>query len=162
MPPIAAKHTATHRVMLPIEEVKPNIWYALTIAPCDDHQKWDETDNRLREFKAYHKTYILKQLLPNKFEMFVEVSPTGRLHFHGRIMFSNVDMITKYYLCTIHRLLKSNQVEMDTIGDQDVWTRYCTKQIAYNFGKITSQDYSKLDAMTEIKYMKIPFGDVDM
>lgn len=146
--------------ILSLENIKPNISYAITISPSDDHQYWND-DDRLKKFTTYMKRYMLSRLDPfnNKFIFHIELSPKGRLHLHGTISFKSERTIKELFMDSIRFLTVHNQIEIDTIKDPDVWETYCTKQKIYNLGSIKSTDYSKLESVYKLEYKKIPFDD---
>ena len=141
--------------ILKIEDVKEGIYYAMTISPCDDHQYWRE-DDRVSKFQTYMRNYMVKKLLPNDFIFYIEVSPQGRLHLHGRLKFKNKKSIMEFYVSTIRFLVLHNQIELDTIKDEDTWNNYITKQKVYNFGIIESSYYNNLNMKDEYVFKKIP------
>lgn len=146
--------------VLPIEKVQVGTLYTITVAPSNDHQKWDESE-RVREFTKYYKTYVFKQLLPNSFAVMIEISSTGRLHFHGSIKFVSDKEILKFYTYTIHNLLRGNQIEIDTIADLSAWETYCNKQSRFKLGSITSQEYSKLERLPKVQFLKISVNELE-
>jgi len=62
-----------------------------------------------------------------EFDLYGDVSRTGRIHYHGKIRFKTIDAIKKFYLKYIYKLSDKFQIEMDTIDDEEVWDEYCTK-----------------------------------
>lgn len=57
--------------------------------------------------------------------MYLEISPTGRYHFHGIIKIKNV---LNFFVHDLYRLKQIGTYEIDTIKDLEVWTKYCSKQ----------------------------------
>lgn len=107
-----------------LEEIKENIWYAISINPET------ECDHTLGIFKWYRNIY--DSLLSFKgtvdLELFLECSPIGRFHFHGYVMIRD----TLHYINFIKYLKKTSSFEIDTIGtngeDIEKWKSYVTKQ----------------------------------
>ncbi len=58
-------------------------------------------------------------------ELYPEISPIGRYHWHGRLWVHN---ILSFYLYVIPKLKDKFTFEIDTISEDDVWKIYCTKQ----------------------------------
>lgn len=139
--------------ILKIEDVKENVDYAMTIAPSDDHQYWNEED-RIEKFERYYKLYMISRLLPNTFSFNMEISPTGRLHFHGSIRFKNQKSILKFYLNDIRFLTLHNQIELDTITDNKVWSDYCHKQEIHKLPIVCNQDYDRLPSKIRVNMHK--------
>lgn len=155
----------TTRTIASIEDIEIGKKYTITIAPDDSHQYFEvpKRDGRLLKFISWARIYIYKAFLNNEYELFTEVSPRGRLHFHGTIKFKSNEHLLDFYIYTIPHLLKSNQIEIDTIKDPKVWDEYKRKQQKFNLPVITSNDkINKLclfDTVTEVTYTKIPLED---
>lgn len=142
-------HSKTHKGNQPIEEepyssvapqienVKPCRQYTFTLNPSDQYQFWDDP---LREIMIVHKMakYISDRANYLNIEVYLETSSVGRLHWHGTIMFVDIEAIKRFYLSDLHALLAKNHVEIDTIGDSDEdhqrWEDYISKQ--YEFMQI--------------------------
>lgn len=137
------------------ELVVPKTDYAYTICPNDDFQHWNGED-RVKTFKRYAVNFILKSC-PAKLDLWMEISRTGRLHWHGRINFPSYEHIRLFYIDYIHKFLKDNMVELDTIEDELKWSTYCSKGKNIINENIKSNDNLLIIAnMKKPKYKKIP------
>lgn len=111
--------------IIAMEEVSLGTTYSLTIAPCDDYQYWNAND-RMDKFRSWLRLRLRK--LSADIEAHLELSPRGRLHMHGTIRFTSRRGVYNFYLNDIYSLLKTSQVEIDTIKDPKIWYDYCNKQ----------------------------------
>lgn len=109
------------------DKVSTNVRYTFTVAPNDDYQFWNDNENGRIKKATNHMTYIVKRHPNINFVLNMDVSSTGRIHWHGTIMFKHDANIRYFYMEVIHDLLKNHQIEMDTIADIVVWDEYCHK-----------------------------------
>lgn len=106
-----------------IETKRP---YSFNLNPSDEHQYFSKESNRIRDVGRYFSTYLVT-LFTAHCEVYMEISRTGRLHFHGIITFNTTNDIRQFYIEAIHNLLKQCTIEIDTIKDMDIWRTYITK-----------------------------------
>lgn len=137
--------------------------YAITLNPEDSHQYWN-SDNRIIEFNKYHKNYLQKHLLRGNNNVFhmelrLEVSPQGRLHYHGILqIYRKLD----FYIYVLHKLQMIYMYEIDTIKDLKVWGEYMSKQnltqiiIGHNFKKLTKDFFSNYKDDDHGRGVKVP------
>lgn len=120
----------THGFILPMEEIYPFYWYAITLAPCDAHQMFDKTQNRSIAFRLYVVHYLFKEIctLSSTLRCSIELSSRGRLHLHGVIMFCSNHAISDFFEHRIHSLLQRYEICMKKIVDNDWLNVYCKKQ----------------------------------
>jgi hypothetical protein len=149
---------------LKIEDIKIDVFYAISISPDDNHQEWGiKKDNqsykqRLDLFKTNQSLLINRILQPCRYKLFLEISPLGRLHWHGKIKFVDMDCVKRFYLTQIHQLTSVATFELDEIEDDDKWQAYITKQNKIWNIIITSEDkISKLSylGVSEVIYKKV-------
>lgn len=110
------------------EKIRCNTDYTFTISPEDSMQYWQEPNSLQREKKFYEQwTVFLKKHVAAyaDYKLHVEISRSGRLHMHGVIKFLS---IKDFFLYSIQKLQNRAQIEIDSIEDMDVWTKYITKQ----------------------------------
>lgn len=155
---------AKHNQSIKIELIDEEEWYALTINPQDDYQYWNEnTDTRLKMFTDNIKIVMHRILQPCRYELYVEVSPVGRLHLHGKMRFNNKSTIIRWYISQIHKLGKVSHFEIDTIEDMKIWDEYIKKQYHIFNIKLTSEDkisrLALLDVAAKVTYKKLPLED---
>jgi len=110
--------------------IEAGIDYAITIAPNDDHQYFNH-DDRMKMFNAYYKKVIYKLYCSNKVIMFLECStPKGtsksRLHLHGVVNFSSIG-VYKLYMYHWNALLKTSQVRIYKVQNEETWLNYITQ-----------------------------------
>jgi hypothetical protein len=147
---MSQKQTYESSKLLSIEDVKLDTKYTFTVSPCDDHQYFNE-DDREEKFRKLFKMYFKKWININVF-LYPELSPRGRLHFHGTIMFKTEKSIKKFFLFYVSDILRKSQIEIDTIGDADTWRIYCSKQAKY-FGWVL--DNTKDDSLSSIAKQEV-------
>lgn len=149
---------------LPIEQIELGKEYAITIAPDDNSQYWNETkdhQSRINMFVQNSSIQMHKVLQPLKYKLYLEVSAGSRLHWHGRIKFTTPEALKRFYVTQIRKLQNIGTYEIDTMNKD--WEKYEQKQ--YNIWKevITSEDkiskIALMDVPTEVVYKKIPLRD---
>lgn len=126
------------------EECEEGVDYAITLNPEDTYQYWD-IEQRMDAFNKYHKGYLGKLTASSIDNIFImslriEVSPNGRLHYHGILKILNKK---HFYLYTIHKLQKIYAYKIDTINKPDVWETYYNKQ-GFNTGLDIGNDFKKM------------------
>lgn len=107
-----------------LENAKVGDIYALTVNPIDDE-------------KAVGKSYILndhtrmialvQKLRYAYVELYPEISPTGRLHYHGYLI---IEDIFGFYSHDIRIISKWGNFKLDTIADLQIWVNYVQKQMS--------------------------------
>lgn len=70
--------------------------------------------------KAYVSPYI------DIVDLYPELSPSGRLHYHGRVRFNNYEQVVSWYFT--HHKINGLNISLDTISDSKIWTKYILKQ----------------------------------
>lgn len=148
MPPKSFNESQT---LISIEDVIINVPYTFTVSPSDDYQYFNEDDREDKFYKLW-KMYFRKWIDINVY-LHPELSPRGRLHFHGTILFKTEKAIKKFYLFYVSDILRKSQIEIDTITDPDKWSLYCAKQSKYFTWKI---DNTKDELLSSIAKDKIP------
>lgn len=94
--------------------------YAFTINP--ETQYFDDLE-RMPKVINY-----IKRLLSNpyiEYELYIELSPTGRIHGHGWIWLQDP---FKFYLHEVHKLTQKATIVIKEIDNPQVWLDYCIKQ----------------------------------
>lgn len=110
------------------EDIHVDTNYALTLCPDDTLQFWNvNTVQRLNMSLAYARSLLNTLGKMIHIGLYLEVSRTGRIHYHGVINFLSQDAIKEFYLIRLHKILEHFRVEIDTISDYDEWDAYCTK-----------------------------------
>lgn len=113
--------------LLKPEEVYEKVAYSITLNPIDKLQCYSQNSTRrLTTFYEFHYKYLKKILAPfADYDLWLEISSKGRLHFHGIIYIKD---IISFYLSSVPKLTDDYAIEMDTIDDVLIWLSYCQKQ----------------------------------
>jgi len=109
------------------EKVEINVKYTFSINPNDDYQFWNDTEAERVKKATNHITWLCRKYCNIYFELFMDVSRVGRIHWHGTILFNNRLNIKQFFTEIIHDLTLKHTIEMDTIADPKKWLEYCTK-----------------------------------
>lgn len=119
--------------IMSIEDVDIKVKYTLTISPNDDYQYFNhKSSDREKNFReSFEEFFTMVDFQGINIYLHPELSPRGRLHFHGTILFKTEKAIKLFYMDAIHVMLRRSQIEMDTIKDAEVWDTYCKKQSKY-------------------------------
>lgn len=113
--------------IMSIEDIELEKEYTFTVNPNDKYQFWDCPD-RVASAQGYMTTYFLKQMSEFAYlELQMEISPKGRIHYHGTIMFYSFCQVKNFYLETIPLLMKNYEIEIGLIEDLSDWMEYCNK-----------------------------------
>lgn len=106
--------------------------YAITINPEDprgtDKGTFDSSQDpkeHIKEVYENHKQEIYKKLKYCELIVQPEISPTGRLHYHGVLTVIDTVMFLWH---DVQIIREHAQCEIDTIADTKVWEEYITKQ----------------------------------
>lgn len=113
---------------------KKGVTYSITINPDDSYQYW----KRHSRVALWHKASFEKMsMLDGKgiqYELYPDISlpvDSGkgrdpRLHWHGTITFEH-HLAILYWLLAWREMSEWCYINIDTIADEKVWHRYCTK-----------------------------------
>lgn len=118
------KYDAHHKKHkgIPLEFMETNKKYAFTFNPAAQplskmRASLDVWYRQMYEiFIKYNDTIIVN--------LYIEASPTGRLHFHGSIEVLHLIKYTEF----LREINSICSYEIDTIEDESVWDKYITKQ----------------------------------
>lgn len=120
-----------------MEDVKKGVKYSFTLNPGDIRNFKNKGDtslmyvrnpNIIRQRVKYAVEMLEEyhsHLIACTYELYPELSPTGRLHFHGTI---EINDVFNFFYHDLVLFQNGSVYEIDTIKDPDVWTTYCTKQ----------------------------------
>lgn len=157
--------------VLKIEDIKVDVKYTFNFNPNDDFQYWHATDriDKLHKMAQYWLDDIDAII-----EMQMEVSPLGRLHFHGTIKWglvanaplsapasqSGPSALLSFYLFTLPKLVTKGTLKIGNITDEAIWDTYCHKQKALSLPSLKTTDshtkrLNKLSKPFTIKYKPI-------
>lgn len=107
--------------IIPLENIKLGEFYTFSLNMSD---QYDSLEQSIMAYKYFLKKYCSDL---SKFELYFEISPTGRLHMHGIIVFeSNIAIVKWYHNNNIIKNIAS--YEIDTIDNMETWQIYCKKQ----------------------------------
>lgn len=155
------KPTTTTQQLLSPEVITPLVKYTLTMNPDDDHQFWG-VDDRIDAVLKYFKYQVKMLSTLCNIDVYMEMSKTGRLHWHGTIEFKDYKGVKNFYLFQIHNMLKTMQIEMDTIADSEKWLTYCTKSQSLIQCHLTTADALKTAPMIKrVEYKNYFQQDVE-
>jgi hypothetical protein len=113
-----------------VEHTLCNERYAFNLAPELQFVGYDKK-TRTTGYAQPHKTFKeyvslhLKSCKNAIFELYFEVSPTGRQHYHGYITILDKP---GFYTRDIHILNTIGSYLGKRITDPEIWHEYCTKQ----------------------------------
>ena len=110
--------------LLKFEEVTEGVEYALSLNPSEQHYKKPD--------RAIHViSDLLKLFRPDKScggYVYVEISPHGRIHFHGHIHILNR---WEFYLNLVPKIEDRYTINITRVTDEKVWDEYIQKQQNY-------------------------------
>lgn len=101
--------------------------FTFTLNPDDHFQFFTEDQTTRIEKACNHMKYIIRQMPNTLIDVWMDVSRTGRIHWHGTICFSSEKELKLWFMERVYTLHKQHQIEMDTIADMDKWMTYCKK-----------------------------------
>lgn len=114
------------------EDIVLNKNYAFTINP--EHQ-CDTLSISVTEINLYiqnrisaHYRYVKKQLFNLKgsaYKLYLEISPLGRIHWHGYIQIGSIKTWLERDILILKQI---GSFCIKEITDEKVWLEYCTKQ----------------------------------
>lgn len=113
--------------LISFEDLKEGKQYAFSYNPKDCYQSFNViVTDRIREFYRHADTYFKYKNFSNK-KLYVELSPKGRLHYHGII---EVEKVIEFFLYEIPSLLRCGTVCIKEFDDKgfEGWMKYCNKQ----------------------------------
>lgn len=110
-------------------------WYSITLNPPDSKQFYKTPVGREFTFLTYWHDQLYKLKTYARFELYVEVSLRGRLHFHGLIQSKDT---LNFHLYGVKLLESFGVYEIDTISDMDHWKKYYMKDQKYWLKRLKS------------------------
>jgi len=106
--------------LLKLEEIVPKKGYAFTVNPAEQYfGDLDRMDKVINLMKAKLRSPRFE------YDLYIEVSPKGRIHAHGYIWIYNP---LEFTIFDIPYMDKFMNIDIDTIENEDVWSSYITKQ----------------------------------
>lgn len=116
--------------LVPMEDCVDGLMYAISLNLIQQHDVICPQTKVLliKDRPSAHRKHTQKILrLTSSFmwKLKMEVSPTGRLHWHGYIIVSDV---RKFYIYDVPVLMRHMSICMKRITDQQKWELYCQKQ----------------------------------
>lgn len=121
----------TRYKIIPLEKFQLEEIYSFTINIDGEYNK-----KVLPHAFADNDLKILLAKLSNnwKYKLFREISPVPncKIHYHGLIVCMDSEYSVRIDLYKeLSKLCENAAIEIDTIGNMDVWYEYCTKQVFY-------------------------------
>lgn len=133
------------------EHLNTNTTYSISLSPSD-RQQYYESKDRVCKFKTQWYGRFLIHLSPYaSYDLYMEVSKEGRLHFHGTIQIKD---ILNFYLISIPFMRDNMTYEIDTIKDLAEWLKYCTKQAHLFEGGVSPRVKSLKDQQFSVELSK--------
>jgi len=108
---------------VPLEDIElDEVTYAISI----NYEKQPDKIDKACVYKYYRQVYDSLYKFRESIDiiLYIEASPTGRLHFHGYLQIK--DYIG--YIEFLNDLKQYSSFEIDTITEPEVWFEYCRKQ----------------------------------
>lgn len=97
--------------------------------------------NSIKDWFDINNNLFCHVLQHSNFKLYVEVSATGRFHFHGYIYIKN---ICGFYVKDVKELIQSGTSVMKVIEDEKAWEEYVLKQQAFIQPFLESELYGPL------------------
>lgn len=107
-----------------IEDIEYNHWYAITLNPEKQYYNMGylRYSNIMKDLEKILNQYIGEI----EYYLYMEVSKTGRLHFHGYIKYKrDIDLV---YITLIPLLIEKYTLKIDFINYAQKWAEYISKQ----------------------------------
>lgn len=107
------------------EDVVPNTLMAFTFNPSFEPYSWASPS--IIRYDTYHNRLIdiFKELKYSKVKLYHELSCMGKWHLHGYII---IEKPMEFTLFDLKYLKADATMEIDTIGNPEVWEKYVMKQ----------------------------------
>lgn len=127
-----ARDNDKHKVIAP-ELVTQGSWLTFSFNPEEQPMFERFYRMKLNNLKDWSQQQydILTTLRHANVHVILECSPKGRLHFHGVIKINDV---IEFYMTDLKKLKHYGAIEIDTIGDDEIWLTYIYKQRKYMKG----------------------------
>lgn len=141
---------------IPPEYIKCNQKYAISLNPFNQYATLKHSIDVL--YKHLSETLGIEELV-----LYPEHSPTGRFHYHGTIVISD---IFDFYHHTLPKFRLSYTFEIDSVHDPKVWEAYCSKNRHYMREPITALKdrsypllYKSVDAIFERQSKSVKYAE---
>lgn len=111
------------KFMIHLEDYHINMWYAITFNIEENR----DTRNIEGQYTRYR--YVFSKYLDifDKYHLWPELSPVGKLHYHGIVQFHKASQILRW-VCR-GQVLPLMNIKMKYIEDLKGWIEYCRKQV---------------------------------
>lgn len=117
------KENKPANIMLKPEEVVLGTEYAFTLNPVAQPQI-----GKLNSFKEWYDLFehVFRDCcIASEYRLYIEISPMGRFHFHGKIKIIN---IMNFYIYDVKTLTNDSTCVIKVMEDPDEWETYYLKQ----------------------------------
>lgn len=105
------------------------LYLSITLNPEEQFYELSEMDRFIYWTDRLYK-YLKEKTHYCSIEVYPEVSPVGRLHVHGVVAIEDKYRYL-FQMYDVPALVRYGHIEIDTIGDWDVWKTYFKKQVKY-------------------------------
>lgn len=116
--PAAKKHRLS---LLPLESIQIDAKYTFNLNMSDE---FETLLQNVEQYKYFLKKYISPYCT---FELFPELSPLGRLHYHGYITFYDSLKLVDFYF-SIRTFMSYCAMKIGHLNDDKIWDDYIFKQ----------------------------------
>lgn len=112
--------------LIDYENWKIDTWYALTLNPSDKYQHFESGSRLATVIKELTEVLCLYSHL--SFQLWLEVSKKGRLHWHGYCKTEEEKDKNLFFIHGLPRLLRRCTMVIRDINDDVEWDKYVHKQ----------------------------------
>ncbi len=119
--------------------------YSLTITPNDKMQRFGQQKRFIKVRQFIYELFLSCNFI---YDMIIEISEPHsfkvagykgpRLHAHGVILFRDNNELKQFLLNDYYKLQRQSGIDIDTINDLDVWSKYCNKQKLFVNNRISN------------------------
>lgn len=115
-------------VLLKLEEIDSDVYYAITYNPCDKYQHFKDGVRLTKCIKDIHEC-LFYSCSVYELKLYPELSPMGRFHVHGTIKIKD-----PVQFCLIHvpHLTNRGTLVLKPLTNEDEWEKYCNKQALFH------------------------------
>lgn len=158
-----SEHDGGLHVLPSPEEIDLNTWYTLNLNPNDALQSFGKNaKHRIDNLHGKMRTELATHIAPYcDYELQMEFSSKGRLHYHGKIRFKEYSLddediyrnVRLFYLNGMFHIMAYSSICIEPIKD-DKWIDYVTKG-AHLFKDIAVITSKSISDKQRLEYAKV-------